>query len=249
MKKNRTYRDFLSEITIKPSYREAIEWGNTWIDNANETNSNKSKRYLIIGDSTARMVRSTLAKLLNAPVDLIGSSSALDDELFVNQIDGFFNNISYKYDVIFVQMGHHSRTGKNGEVYSEKDYEKFKKDLISLLTYLRQHCDKIVLETVFSSVLPAKINKIEKRIFGHRLHRYLFKLGIRKEIRDNDINSVTDKKNGIIREVAKSSEFKLFFLDIDELISKQHFLHTDHIHYENAAKQFIAKKMCDALIQ
>ncbi len=193
------------------------------------------------------MVRSTFARIADAPVDLIGSSSALDDELFVNQIDGFFNNSCYDYNVIFVQMGHHGRVGKTGEEYAEHDFEKFENDLKCLLAYLRQHCANIVLETVFSSVIPQKINKLERRLFGRRLHRALFKAGVRREVPDEEINRVTDRKNEIIRKVAGASASGVTLLDIDEIVKKKRFMHTDHIHFENEAKLFIAKRMLEAV--
>lgn len=68
--------------------REDIEWPNFWIDRAND---NSSKRILLIGDSTSRMIRSTFSKISGSPVDLLATSSALHDELFINQINAFFN--------------------------------------------------------------------------------------------------------------------------------------------------------------
>lgn len=93
------FRKFIENISNIYSYREGCEWSNFLFDRATDE---KSKRYLIIGNSTARMVRSTFAKLMQAPVDMLGTSSAIDDELFVNQIDAFFNNSLYRYDAIFV---------------------------------------------------------------------------------------------------------------------------------------------------
>ena len=63
------------ETVDRESYREQIEWCNFWYDNA--VNSD-AKRILIIGDSTARMVRSTLSKLLGRPVDLFATSSSIE---------------------------------------------------------------------------------------------------------------------------------------------------------------------------
>lgn len=91
--------------------REDIEWSNFWIDRANV---NSSKRILLIGDSTSRIIRSTFSKISDCPVDLLATSSALHDELFINQINAFFNQRKYKYETIFVQLGHHAVYNKMG---------------------------------------------------------------------------------------------------------------------------------------
>ena len=106
------YGELLPTHTGELNEREEIEWSNFWIDEANKENKD---RILIIGDSTARMIRSTLAKMSNRPVDLFATSSGLHDSLFVNQIDCFFKS-EYQYDTIIVQLGHHARTGSGGGV-------------------------------------------------------------------------------------------------------------------------------------
>ena len=95
----------------KLNEREEVEWNNFWRDRANEESNS---RILLIGDSTARMVRSTLASLTGRPVDLFATSSGLHDSLFINQMDCFFSSIEYKYSHIFVQLGHHAELGLGG---------------------------------------------------------------------------------------------------------------------------------------
>lgn len=82
------YENLLDSIYNGLNGREEIEWSNVWIDSANEKTN---VRYLLIGDSTMRMVRSTFARLTSCPVDLIGTSSKLNDKLFVDLIDTFFS--------------------------------------------------------------------------------------------------------------------------------------------------------------
>lgn len=91
--------------------REDIEWSNFWIDKANVYSS---KRILLIGDSTSKIIRSTFSRISGWPVDLLATSSALHDELFINQINAFFNQSQYKYETIFVQLGHHAVYNKMG---------------------------------------------------------------------------------------------------------------------------------------
>lgn len=102
------YSEIVRNNRTELSEREDLEWINFWWDHANSTGE---KRILLIGDSTARMVRSTLGKILNQPVDLFATSSGLHDSLFINQVDCFYNAIEYKYDCIFVQLGHHAELG------------------------------------------------------------------------------------------------------------------------------------------
>lgn len=67
--------------------RETTEWSNFWYDQANDSSEH---RILLIGDSTVRMVRSQFAKMINCPVDMLGTSSGLHDILFVEQVNAFF---------------------------------------------------------------------------------------------------------------------------------------------------------------
>lgn len=217
--------------------RENPEWSNFWYDDADD---NSKKRYLIVGDSTARMVRSTFAKLSHSPCDLLGTSCALDDELFVNQLEAFFNNTIYKYDIIYVQLGHHSRINKNGEPYQENDYIKFEHDFTALCNYLNQFCRKIVVESVFMSVMP-KIHK--RKVRGARMLRKLGLLKTEKEIPDEIANSIKRRKNKIIENVAIKNKY--FFCDLCSFMEEKKIPHIDHIHYVESAKPIIVYKMME----
>lgn len=116
------FRDMIQDSYDGISGREDIEWSNFWWDKANKKTS---RRYLLIGDSTVRMVRSTFARISQIPVDMIGTSSDIDDILFVSQIDAFFSTKQYDYDAIFLQIGHHARTAKDGGVYTDEDLYRF----------------------------------------------------------------------------------------------------------------------------
>lgn len=117
------YKEYISNPYDGLKGREKLEWCNFWWDKANEKTS---KRYLLIGDSTMRMVRSTFAKVSKTPVDMIGTSSDVDDVLFVTQIDAFFSTNQYKYDAIFLQLGHHGRVSKDGGFYSNLDLMRYR---------------------------------------------------------------------------------------------------------------------------
>ena len=203
--------------------REGIEWSNFWYDNAN---TYSRQRVLLIGDSTSRMVRSAFAKKLGIPVDLFATSSALDDQLFVNQLHCFFDESIYKYDVIFVQLGHHARKNKFGLDYQDCDFDKFSEDLENLIIYLKQFSNKIVLETIFYSVMPQNMFVL-----------MLEKFGLMKEKYDNVINHHKDRKNKIIKEIANKTGCD--FCDINTKMLHTKYIHKDHIHYEPSARNVI----------
>lgn len=142
----RLYSEMLKDTHDLIPGRERLEWSNFWYD---DTNKEVEHRILLVGDSTARMVRSTFAEKSGYAVDLCGISSGLHDIFFAKQMDCFFSSNKYKYDAIFVQIGHHSRIGETGEPYSEDDYKRFEEDYNILLDYLMQFSTKIILLTIF----------------------------------------------------------------------------------------------------
>lgn len=234
------YREFLDIISNGLTEREDIEWSNVWIDSANvET----SVRYLLIGDSTMRMVRSTFACLTSCPVDMIGTSSNLHDKLFVDLIDTFFADTIYRYDAIFVQLGHHGRVGADGIGYQEEDYTKFYREFESLIKFLKQYSNKIIVESVFDSycIKNPFITKIARNISGVRkLYRY----GLLKEKTDDRINSITNVKSEICRKVASTyGGAEVIFADVNSYMKDLNYYHIDHIHFENKAKIEIARFM------
>ena len=79
MKAMQSYRDLIGDTYKGCPAREPVEWSNFWYDGAD---CRAGRRCLLIGDSTIRMVRSTFAKVAGCPVDMFGTSSALDDELY-----------------------------------------------------------------------------------------------------------------------------------------------------------------------
>lgn len=217
--------------------REAIEWANYWYSQTDKSSSNG--RILLIGDSTARMVRSTLERQTNMPVDMIGTSCGLHDILFFNQIDAFFASSQFHYKTIFIQLGHHSIISDNGQPYGAKEYERFYNDYIGLIKYLQQYCSKIVLMSSFLNV-----KSIPKSVKGLKKLLYTLKKRIFGEEIDHSWSDTVIMKNKKIEEIAK--EMNLAFCDIEGIIRKQcdgyfpKYIHTDHIHYENKAKKAIA---------
>lgn len=237
------YKEFVGDVQNSPQYRESLEWSNFWYSSTKDI---ESKRFLIIGDSTARMVRSTLERVVRQPVDLLGTSSNLDDIMFVSQVDAFFDSTLYKYDAIFVQIGHHGRTSKDGGPYKSSDFKKYENDMLSLIKYLKQHCDKIILETVFDSVKPIRMNNLIHWMIKFNLLQKLYSWGFKKEVPDDEINSITSKKNEIIKNIS-ARVGGVIMLDINNLIKNTNYIHIDHIHLEDRAKEYIAQCMIQVL--
>lgn len=228
------YRDYFAEGEIHDSYaaREDTEWSNFWYDCSDRENSG---RYLLIGDSTIRLIRSTFASVISKPVDMLGTSSGLHDELFVSQIDCFFHQNSYSnYEAVFIQIGHHSRIGDTGQAYNEQDYQVFKREYGYLVDYISQYTKAVIAESVFYSVIPTKKGLIAKLLRC-------------KEQYNEEVNRIKERKNTIIQQVAK--EKGIGFCDINQFMlhHPKKYIHKDHIHYEDAAKKVIAEEMAKQL--
>ena len=211
--------------------REDIEWSNFWIDQANQE---VDSRILLIGDSTSRMIRSTLAAMSGKPVDLLATSSGLHDSLFAAQMDCFFSSTEYRYDKIIVQLGHHAELGIGGGCYQESDWDSFQAEFSILIDFLQQFTNTIVVESIFYTVKPNKLWPLAKL-----LHR--------KEKFDVEVNNMKARKNDIMREIAV--EKGATYLDINQFMlqSKKRYYHKDHIHYEKPAHKVIVAEMLRVL--
>lgn len=233
----KSYTEMLADTHDTILGRERLEWSNFWYD---DTNKEVGHRILLVGDSTARMVRSTLAELTGYSVDLLGTSSGLHDVLFAKQVDCFFSSVQYKYEVIYIQLGHHSRISEDGLPYSEKDYLRFYQDYECLIDFLSQYSTKIVLLSIFYSVMPYKYrfsSRVLRRV-ENQYRRYI------DEKYDATINDVKEKKNKAIEQLAAKKDLPYF--DVNQFmidLSKSPrtvCLHTDHVHFEEKAKKIIA---------
>ena len=92
--------------------REDTEWVNYWYDKAKEDDPD---RLLMIGDSTARMIRSTFSSVYGHPVDLFGTSAGFQNPMFWKQLESFWD--VYTYKAAYVQIGIHAKFGENGGGY------------------------------------------------------------------------------------------------------------------------------------
>lgn len=228
------YIDLIEDVHDNISGRERLEWSNFWYD---RTNKDAFKRILLIGDSTVRMIRSAFAEKTGYAVDMLGTSSGMHDVFFQSQMDAFFCSAQYKYTTIFVQIGHHSRIGDQGETYTEADYRRFYRDMNALVTFLKQYCDNIVMLSIFFSVISPKSYWGIIGSIAFRLRHYF------PEKYDDTVNIIKKRKNEIIFQIAK--ERGLPFCDINQIVMdtakgcRNRFIHEDHVHLEKSANSFI----------
>lgn len=219
------FSEYIEDIHHEFIEREDTEWANFWWDMAN---NDRKDRILLIGDSTARMVRRTLATVTKRPVDLLATSSGIHDELFINQLDCYFASKEYEYKDIFVQLGHHGELGPGGRQFETSDYDVYADDFKRLIGFLKQHSNSIIVESVFYTVV------VQNRQLLNRLLR-------KKEKYDEEVNLRKKIKNEIMQRVA--DEMGIKWCDINGYMLKngKMFRHSDHIHFENV-KQIIYSK-------
>lgn len=159
----------------------------------------------------------------------------------------FFATINYRYEAIFVQVGHHGRISIDGAEYRSTDYLRYERNIRLLLNYLQQYSGNIIVETIFDSVVQNHQSRWYTSVllrFG--VIQFLYKIGLSKENKDNKINAITKKKNEILWNIVKDSP-TFYFLDINGIMNNTSFIHIDHIHFEEKAKDKIVNEMIKML--
>lgn len=216
--------------------KEQTEWSNFWYDRANE---NVEKRILLVGDSIARQIRRTLSEIIACPVDLFASSAALRDQMFWDQWECFFKNNLYKYNVIILWVGNHSRISENGEtLFTEYDYVRFKDDFLYLVNECQNKSSKVIVLTTLHMYRWRKYNKFIE------LLRRKFKIKP-KEILNEYENIVVEGKNAIMRDIANYQD--LLFYDIDKKLMESIYWHVDFIHYIPESNIFVCNILKDLI--
>lgn len=221
-------------------YREKIEWANYWWDNAYEE---RKDRILLIGDSTSRAFRSTLAQYLKRPVDFMGSSSTVTDELFIKELETFLSVKEYSYDAVHVQLGSHGIVAEGGQKLPQDYYDYYAASYEDMVCFLKEKCEKIVLATATQVIISKKIKSpILKRLYAH-FHTK------KSEHIDEQFEAGIQIRNKIVCDIAKKHGLEVndLYRYMNQEGSK--FRHIDHIHYEKKAKMFIAKRVADYLLR
>lgn len=225
--------DYHATISNSINGREEIEWANFWYSNANSTT--EGGKYLLIGDSTGRKIRSSLEKTSGKPVDFLGTSAGLHDLLFWSQMNSFFAPVTWEYDVIYVWLGYHSLKNERGEYYCEDDFLLFDSDIRNILAFLEQYSKRVIL---CSALYP-----VEKKDNPNKLDILWFHLKplcrLFKEKIVTEEAAVIEKKNKIIQSVAR--EKGVTYCDINKYMLslcenyRTRCVHFDKIHYEGKA--------------
>lgn len=123
--------------------REDTEWLNIWYSHANKT----PDRYLLIGDSVTRALRSKIeGLLLRESVDLFAASFSFFDELFWQNLRCFLLCKDYVWNVIIINYGfHHGYFRLCSENF--KYYCEFKDMYRKIVDICRSVCKDIVIMT------------------------------------------------------------------------------------------------------
>lgn len=237
MKKLRDYFDALINFDAQ---RENVEWSNIWIDRVPDRDC---KRYLLIGDSVLRMIRSSIAGKLNCPIDFIGCSSALNDVLFVGLVDYFFQTTNYRYAGVVIQVNHHGTVGIDGGDFNEVDYKIYHDSLSHLVEFVKQHTSNVVLV----NVLDFYMLKPKIKHFPQRLHDALYRWKVLKEKKDEFRTAICHCRNVEIHKVAQESNIK--FLDLNKVIANHKIIRVDRIHPEYKAVPIMADSIVEQILK
>ncbi len=127
-----------------PAAKEYIEWCDTWISHANETNL---PRVLLIGDSITRAYYPEVEKRLEgkAYVGRLATSAFVSDPVLLKQIEMMLSQ--YKFDVI------HFNNGMHGWQHDEKAYAEA---LPKLLETIQKHAPDAKL--IWANTTPLKVS-------------------------------------------------------------------------------------------
>lgn len=123
--------------------REEIEWLNVWYPHGNQERS----RYLLIGDSVTRAIRSRLEILLpGSSIDLFAASFSVADDLFWAYLRGFLSCKDYEYSAVIIDYGfHHGFSLMCCE--NQEDYIIFNCKYQEIVKACKSVCDNVVLMT------------------------------------------------------------------------------------------------------
>ncbi len=214
---------------------EETEWLNYWIDHADKKDS---RRILLIGDSTSREYRSTLAQRYGHSVDFIGLSSIFLDEFCLREIELFFEFQKIPYELIQVQIGCHQIENMAPSWDRQAFYEAYRQQYAYVMDFLKQHTKRLVLATTTPIVLlNAPSNPVIRRLYN-RLHSY------KNERIDPKYDTDIQIRNQIVRELAANG---IGLNDLYLLMSQLHMRHVDHVHYEKKSKKVIAESVLSFL--
>lgn len=153
--------------------------------------------------------------------------------MFWDQWECFLKNGLYHYDIIFVWVGNHSRISEDGKShFTPYDYERFRADYGHLLRQCRQQCPQVI------ALSP--LHMFERRKFNPVVEHFRRRVMVKpREVLDATENEVVEKKNEIMKEVARAESVD--YHDVDAVMLKSKYWHDDNIHYIPQANPYIAE--------
>lgn len=193
--------------------RESIEWSNFWWEDANK----ESERILLIGDSVTRGYRSLLNNFFQEygyVIDLCAFSAAITDTLTEKMFNAFFSISEYSYEVIGMQLG-----GQHGFkklcCADMRQRDRFKKAYQRYVSEMKNKCQSVFLISYTPTVLKENL-----------------------DLYNTERNKELLCRNEIAKEVA--AEMGCLYIDLWNIILDKNLRHTDYIHFDKEANQYIA---------
>lgn len=208
----------------KTNGREQIEWVNYWWEDAND---NSKERWLLLGDSVIRQIRSTLNRMVGdkIAIDCFCTSTYLDDELLMKEIKDFISVQDYHYSKILINVGFHHGLDRNVAENSEDEriFRKAYEDIVELCLI---QCDNIVM---ISGTLEAKTEDFDSL--------------------DDKINKEIEARNRVVSEICKINDF--IYIDLFHYFKKKHFKykHRDNVHFFRNADTIMSRLVYKAIKQ
>lgn len=201
-------------------HRERIEWSNFWWEDANTI----CNRILLVGDSVTRGYRSSLHNVLKEygyAVDLCAFSASIVDVMTRKMLDAFFSVSEYTYEYIGIQMGG-QHDWKIKCCKSPEDTYLYKQFYKQYVLELKQKCRQVFLLSYTPTVLKENL-----------------------EMENTERNLELMCRNEIVKEVA--SETDSFYIDLWDCILAKNCKHTDWIHFDREANEYIAVYLAEEM--
>ena len=195
--------------------REKIEWLNYWVDDANT----EKKRIILIGDSVTRECRKILSIYLHPEyaVDLIATSYSFNDYMFNREIEHYFRETIYRYDLAILNIGAH-----HGYSYSVND-DSAKRAYIGAIEQLIYSISSLCTNNI---IVTAPIHEREYDEKGTVLNH----------------NAEIIARAELLQDIARKHDLRYY--DLSEMMKGKKYKYTDWVHsntkgYEIMAQQFL----------
>ena len=195
--------------------REEMEWTNGWWDKGADIHT---RRWVLIGDSIMRRIRSELQKRLRPmeiSLDFFAQSFSVRDPQSIRYLEQCFSLHEYQHELAVLNFGGHH--GIDTTVGDEQEYRDFRTGFEKVLFLTRAHCPHVVLATFTHHVLSTldKDNEEENRILRIR--------------------------NQVLKDLSR--EYSLPCIDFYTYMRNEgkRFQHEDRIHFVSASNSFVAE--------